>query len=88
MQARPGLPPRKTISQVQQQPLADTEVKVTSEGRPYLGAALGTEEYIQAFVTDKVQQWARELEQLATIACVPNLMLLMQHSFIHGVTSR
>ena len=47
---------------------ADTDVKVTSEGRPYLGAALGTEEYIQAFVTDKVQQWAGELEQLATIA--------------------
>ena len=46
---------------------ADTDVKVTSEGRPYLGA--GTEEYIQAFVTDKVQQWAGELEQLATIAC-------------------
>ena len=33
---------------------ADTDVKVTSEGRPYLGAALGTEEYIQEFVTNKV----------------------------------
>ena len=30
---------------------ADTDVKVTSDGRPYLGVALGTEEYMQAFVT-------------------------------------
>ena len=46
---------------------ADTDVKVTSEGRPYLGAALGSEEYIQSFVTDKVLQWVEELE-LASIA--------------------
>ena len=44
-----------------------SDVKVTSEGRPYLEAALDTEEYIHEFVTNKVQQWARELEQLATI---------------------
>ena len=37
---------------------ANTGVKVTSESRPYLGAALDTEEYIQEFVTNKVQQLA------------------------------
>ena len=41
---------------------ADTNMKITSEGRPYLGTAIGTEEYIQAYVTDKAQQWSRELE--------------------------
>ena len=40
---------------------ADTDVKLTSEGRPYLGAVFfGTEEYIQAFVADKVLQWVGE----------------------------
>ena len=34
---------------------ADTNVKITSEGRPYLGTAIGTDEYIQAYVTDKAQ---------------------------------
>ena len=34
------------------------DVKITSEGRLYLGAALGTEEYIQLFVTDKIKRWA------------------------------
>ena len=37
---------------------ADTDVKVTSEGSPYHGAVLGTGEYIQEFVTNKVQQLA------------------------------
>ena len=65
---------------------ADTDVKVTSEGRPYLGAALGTEEYIQAFVTDKVQQWAGKLEQLATIARTqPHAA---HAAFTHGMTSK
>ena len=43
-------------------------MKVTTESRPYLGAALGTEEYTNAFVTGKVLQWAEELQQLTTIA--------------------
>ena len=37
------------------QAFADTDVQVTTDGRPYLGAALGTEEFAQAFVADKVQ---------------------------------
>ena len=58
------LRPRSSAAMV----FADKDVKVTSEGRPYLEAALGTEEQTQSSLTDKVQQWARELEQLATIA--------------------
>lgn len=65
---------------------ADTDVKVTSEGRPYLGTALGTEEYIRAFVTNKVQQWAGELEQLATFArSQPHAA---HAAFTHGMTSK
>ena len=65
---------------------ADTDVKVTSEGRPYLGAALGTEEYIQEFVTNKVQHLAGELEHLATIAhSQPHAA---HAAFTHGMTSK
>ena len=64
----------------------NTYVKVTSEGRPYLGAALGTDDYIQAFVTNKVQQWAGELEQLASIAhSQPHAA---HAAFTHGMTSK
>ena len=68
------------------QAFADTDVQVTSDGRPYLGAALGTEEYAQAFVADKVQQWRDELEQLARIA---HTQPHAAHSaFTHGMTSK
>ena len=65
---------------------ADAGVKVTSEGRPYLGVALGTDEYMQAFVSDKVKQWVSELEQLAKIACSqPHAAYA---AFTHGMTSK
>ena len=84
--AKLGSSQRRTVSHLQQRPLPDTDVKVTSEGRPYLGAALGTEEYIQEFVTNKVQQLAGELEQLATIACTqPHAA---QAAFTDGMTSK
>ena len=64
----------------------DTDVKVTSDGRPYLGVALGKEEYIQSFVLNKVQQWAGELEQLAKIArSQPHAA---HAAFTHGMTSK
>ena len=34
----------------------DTHINITSEGKPYLGAALGSEKYINQFVSDKVQE--------------------------------
>ena len=41
---------------------------------------------MQAFVTDKVQQWAGELEQLATIArSQPHAV---HAAFTHGITSK
>ena len=35
-----------------------TNIHVTSTGRPYLEAALGTATYIDQFVTEKVIQWS------------------------------
>ena len=63
-----------------------TEVKVTTEGRSYLGTAIGTQEFINLHVQGKVQQWTREIECLATIA------LTQPHAayaaFTHGLTSK
>ena len=41
---------------------------------------------MQAFVTDKVQQWTGELEQLATIA--RNQPHAVHAAFTHGITSK
>ena len=41
---------------------------MTSEGRPYLGAAIGTEEFVISYVKDRVAKWMKELDSLAIIA--------------------
>ena len=64
---------------------ADTSVKVTSEGRPYLGAPIGTKAFVELFVENKVDQWAAELNSLAAIA---KTQPHAAHSaFTHGLTS-
>ena len=45
-----------------------TQVNVTTEGRPYLGTPLGTQEYCDQFVQKKVKEWCTELEKLSSIA--------------------
>ncbi len=32
----------------------DTEVRITTEGRPYLGSPIGTEEFIRSYTSAKV----------------------------------
>ena len=60
----------------------DTHINITSEGRPYLGAALGSEKYINQFVSDKVQEWNEELHILSAIA--PTQPHAAFAAFIHG----
>ncbi len=47
---------------------AGTGVNVTPEGRPYLGAAIGSREYVTAQVESKVDDWVSSVQHLATIA--------------------
>ncbi len=65
---------------------AGTAVNVTSEDRPYLGAALGTKDYMQSFVADKVQGWADELELLSIIA--QSQPHAAHAAFTHGMSSK
>ena len=45
-----------------------THVNITVEGKPHLGAPLGSQEYTDLFVKGKVKEWCNELEKLASIA--------------------
>ena len=65
---------------------ADTEVKVTSQGRPHLGAGIGTQEHIDHYVQEKAQQWSQELKCLASIAKTqPHAAFA---AFTHGIISK
>ena len=47
---------------------ANTGVNVTPDGRPYLGAAMGSQEYVAGQVESKVNEWISNVQCLATIA--------------------
>ena len=44
------------------------EIKITTEGKRYVGAALGTEEFKMSYVKAKVEKWVEDVEELAQIA--------------------
>ena len=45
-----------------------TAVQITTEGRRYLGGALGTEKFVQDFIANKVSDWTSEVRRLAKFA--------------------
>ena len=40
---------------------AGTNVKITNEGRPYLGSAIGSSLYVRQFVEEKVKGWSSDV---------------------------
>ena len=64
----------------------DTGVQLTTEGRRYLGAALGSPEFIKSYVNGKVREWSDELSKLSEIS------LTQPHSaysaLTHGLLGR
>ena len=51
-----------------QDPFQGTQVNITTHGHPHLGAALGSKDFIDQFVSDRVQRWTQELLILSDIA--------------------
>ena len=47
---------------------AHTGVNITSRGRPYLGAAIGTREFVASHINSKVEEWISSIQHLALIA--------------------
>ena len=46
----------------------DHEMNITDEGRNYLGAPIGTREYIKDYCRSKITEWMDENEVLSEIA--------------------
>ena len=63
-----------------------TGVNITTKGRPYLGAPIGIDEYINSFFKNKVQQWSTELKTLVYIATTQTHVAYA--AYTHGLTSR
>lgn len=50
------------------QTFGDSEVNITTEGRPMLGSPIGKPEFTSNFVKGKVTKWVAEIERLSEIA--------------------
>ena len=73
---------KKSVEAQARSLFSNTQINITSEGRPYLDAALGTQEYIRAYISEKVRKWIDELNTLSTIAATqPHAAFA---TFIHG----
>ena len=67
-------------------PFEGTNVNVTSEGRPYLGAAIGTKEFIQHYIKSKVCEWSNDVETLTFIA--KTQPYAAYSAFTHGLSNK
>ena len=64
----------------------DSGIQVTSEGRPYLGSAIGSDTYTHDYIADHVRKWNMELNTLATFGrSQPHAAY---SAFIHGFSSK
>ena len=67
---------------------ADTGIQITMDGRKHLGAAIGTEEFKNAYVAGKIEEWKKLLITLSKIAKTEPHMAysLFVHGFRHKFT--
>ena len=61
---------------------ANSPINITVEGKRHLGAALGSEEFKQEYIDEKVQDWCKNIEMLAKIA--ESQPQAAYSAFIHG----
>lgn len=59
-------------------------MNITSSGQKYLGAALGSTEFVKKYVKNKVTEWCEEDIRLSTIA--KREPQAAYSAFLHGVT--
>ena len=63
-----------------------TDVAITAEGKRHLGAAIGTHDFIERYVQQKVSVWAHEVDRLSSIAITqPHAA---HAAFTHGLSSK
>ena len=61
---------------------AESGINITSEGRPYLGAAIGSESYITEYVSNKVKKWSSNLTTL-----ISNIAKSQPHAAFAALTN-
>ena len=57
------------------------QLSITGDGKRHLGAAIGTQSFVESYVKQKVSEWANTSEQMSTIVHTqPHAQQHMPHS--------
>ena len=64
----------------------ETGVKITHDGKSYLGSAFGSRPFVECYVEEKVSKWKKELEHLSNIALTQPQAAYT--AFTHGIKSK
>ena len=65
---------------------SDTDVRLTTQGKRHLGAALGSKTFTEEYVSDKVQGWTRDIMNLVEVASSqPHAAYA---AYVHGLSNR
>ena len=63
----------------------DAGIKITSQGRPYLGSPLGSHDYIEDFIASKISLWTTAIDNLTEVAkSQPHVAYA---AYTHGLSS-
>ena len=63
-----------------------TGIQITSAGQPYLGAPIGSQDFITDYTQNHISQWVQSLSQLSSIAATqPHAAYAV---LVHGLSSK
>ena len=60
---------RENIKECAQTIFNNMKIKITTDGQRHLGAAIGTANFKQNYMKEKISQWIQQLCILSKIAC-------------------
>ena len=83
--AKSWLVVKEGVEQVARDLFQNSAVNITTEGRLYLGAPVGSQKFIQDYVIGKVDQWSSVLSSLSEIAA--SSPHAAHAAFTHGISS-
>ena len=78
---------KESSSSMATDPFDGTEVNVTTKGRPYLGAPLGTSQYIEGFVQAKVDTCRQRTVILSLNEIATSQPHVVYSAFTHGLSN-
>ena len=71
---------KKRGSPKARQDFENTNFNITSEGRPYLGAAIDSQNFTKNYLRDKVEEWSNELSSLEAAAKMSPILPILLSS--------